>query len=184
MSMIDLIGPERVKVITIEDDDVLVEYQIPGDPGMGNLLEYAEPLSLNLEDADAPCSLEFRLATVAFMQAVVEETRRVVTSRLSPCRNCRGQCCIEPDIIPVREQDIDRMRAGVPSFSEDRHIIRWAALDMGGHVGEFKKVPFKGEDEYACPFLSLDGICTIYDYRPRRCRDFMAYNCSMFKEKE
>jgi Fe-S-cluster containining protein len=89
------------------------------------------------------------------------------------CKDCGGSCCklfvfsgprLTEDEWESLEKDIESKCSSPAEFEKFRNL---KALPVSG-----------GQIPYACAFLSPEGLCTIYDKRPRVCR---AYPVVFFK---
>ena len=94
----------------------------------------------------------------AELDTLVKETTDAVWAHIS-CTEC-AQCCRLQ--IVVDEKDIRRLAAHlklpVPVFA--RQYVSQAE----DGVLHFTSAP--------CPFLGADNFCTVYEHRPRACRDY------------
>lgn len=88
----------------------------------------------------------------------------------SQCHSCRGKCCVgESGYIFVKINEMER-------------IANFLKLEFNDFTQKYiRKVGYKfsflekqiSSNEYACVFFDLsEKKCSIYDYRPKQCRDF------------
>ncbi len=158
------------------DEQIIIEASLPVHGGESTTT-YEETISLS--DQDIPSYLQ-KAALGMFEAALRAMRERVFTNRESPCETCTGACCgREFERVQVTEEDLDMMRA--VGINVDRHIEMYAEKIFTGHVGQIIQVPWGDEedDETACPFLKKDG-CSIYENRPRVCREFSAWDCEVY----
>ena len=75
-----------------------------------------------------------------------------------PCDTCQALCCYH---APFNPKDFARIEKLIPVTA---HVV-----DMGNTL----KCVYAAPDSDACAFLDTDTLrCTIYDKRPRTCRDY------------
>ncbi len=81
----------------------------------------------------------------------------------SPCDLCTAACCRQNGhayaVLLVGEQERRRFAA----FSVD------VPVEQGGRVSLERVLPYR---DGRCAFLGEDDRCTIYEDRPRSCREF------------
>ena len=91
-------------------------------------------------------------------------------ARLYNCSNCPAYCCSYARIV-VTEKDLERLAR---HFGVDRETARRRYTKKGDEPGE--RVMRHKEDEHyttVCRFLDSETRnCTIYEARPRICREF------------
>lgn len=102
--------------------------------------------------------VQLPMANVA-LDGLVQELSTTVSEQI-PCTSC-GNCCRTLQIV-VDDSDIKRLATrlslSIKVFTE-RYI--GVAPDRAKH---FTAIP--------CPFLSAEGLCTVYEDRPRSCREY------------
>jgi uncharacterized protein len=123
------------------------------------------------EDMRFRAFLKFRLdLSNAELDAVVRETTDEVWKHID-CRTC-ANCCRTMQ-IEVDNKDIkrlaERLNMTVPQFSK-----RYIAVDED-KTKHFTTVP--------CPFLGQDNLCTVYEDRPKACRDFPFLHGNNFRSR-
>ncbi|HZT60449.1 MAG TPA: YkgJ family cysteine cluster protein [Pyrinomonadaceae bacterium] len=85
------------------------------------------------------------------------------------CSKCPAYCCSVYDIVNVERKDIERLAKhfGVDYETASR---RFTKAEGEGRVLRRKADPMLGR---ACRFLDLETRrCTVYDARPKTCREF------------
>lgn len=106
----------------------------------------------------------------AELDAVVRETTDAVWKQID-CTTC-ANCCRTMQ-IEVDNKDITRLagrlKLTIPQFTK-RYIA--VAEDKTKH---FTSTP--------CPFLGEDNLCTVYDDRPKACRDFPFLHGENFRSR-
>lgn len=97
--------------------------------------------------------------STAAMDKVVRDTTDAVWKQID-CTKC-ANCCRTLQVV-VDDTDIARLAArfGVPAKQFARRYVAVAA-DRVRHIAASP-----------CPFLGDDNRCTVYEDRPRACRDF------------
>jgi hypothetical protein len=76
------------------------------------------------------------------------------------CLDCANCCCtLDPRII---DADVRRIAASM-RIKPSRFVEDYLAVDEEGDY-IFRSMP--------CPFLGSDNYCSIYNVRPRACRDY------------
>lgn len=84
------------------------------------------------------------------------------------CMAC-GRCCRGRGFLPLREGEAERLAAASgcgddpAGFVRARHMLRQLP---GSRWAYF--MPVEGE----CPFLTREGLCSVYSVRPSFCRDY------------
>ena len=80
------------------------------------------------------------------------------------------------------QEDIDRIQAGLGTTDS---VTLYAHVRWDGTVGELKKadIEFNGETHQACVHLRHNG-CSIYEHRPRVCREYVAWTCEIHVEDQ
>ena len=84
------------------------------------------------------------------------------------CLSC-GNCCrtLGPRIT---DKDAERMAKSVRMKATD-FIVRYLRVDEDGDM-VFQSIP--------CPFLGIDNYCTVYESRPKACREYPHTNRKRF----
>src|SRR5262249_58635563 len=77
------------------------------------------------------------------------------------CTRCANCCKTQPP--GFAQEDIDRI-AGHLGLSNEAFIERYLVADQDEQGYQIETVP--------CPFLGSDDRCTIYDIRPKACREY------------
>lgn len=107
--------------------------------------------------------------TDAELDSMVHETTNAVARQID-CTQC-AQCCKTSQVL-VDEADIakvaERLKLPVAEFKQ-----RYVASDRSGEQ-YFKTAP--------CPFL-IDNRCSVYEDRPKACRDFPYLHELGFRER-
>ena len=83
---------------------------------------------------------------------------------MKSCDGCLGVCCVIPGTVLVDKKDIRRLAAAKdmpPSTFVEWHTV---ATDDG-------KLAIKRGIE-PCPFQASTGRCSVYEARPRACREY------------
>jgi len=94
--------------------------------------------------------------------------RTRIPTALSACENCGAKCChdlVMPIHKPRTDQDIDELKWEL-QYDTVRVFIRshrWYRIIAA-----------------RCMYLDADDRCTIYDRRPRRCREMKPPECENF----
>jgi Fe-S-cluster containining protein len=87
-----------------------------------------------------------------------------------PRPRCVGHCCrgfsLEHPYARVQEE-YARWRAGEPTAIPDIGVIGAMLVPLG---------VFRKQELFTCRHLGKSGDCTIYETRPRMCRDFPGPN--------
>ncbi len=106
----------------------------------------------------------------AALDAVVGEVSAEVCSEID-CTSC-GNCCRTLEVV-VDTDDIARLskRVGMPVRLFTQRYVRTAA-DRTRH---FAASP--------CPFLGTDNRCSVYEDRPKACRDFPYLDAPNFRSR-
>ena len=88
---------------------------------------------------------------------------RVAVVGASPCGDCFAACCRRSvsDYAVLLQGDDERRRFGPWSVT--------LPMDDNDTIRHERVIAYRGD---LCPFLGDDDRCTIYDDRPRACRDF------------
>jgi Fe-S-cluster containining protein len=85
------------------------------------------------------------------------------------CLECPGFCCKMAGLVEVSAYDIRRLakhfRLTVPQF-EEKHIVEVTRRGKKHIKSEFG----------TCQFLSADHRCTVYEARPKDCREYVCWN--------
>jgi len=112
----------------------------------------------------------------------MENRKNNKTSTLT-CRRC-GKCCLSA-LVPAAEEDMERWRR-----EQKREILRAVELSRAVWAGDVVISSETGEILSTCPFLKYEGkcyACTIYDDRPKTCRQFKPGSselCSQFERPD
>lgn len=79
-----------------------------------------------------------------------------------PCAECKGQCC---SWVPFTPEEFERAKAkhGVPKGAK---IVSWSQPPTVMVLKAGKT------EQGVCAYLKPDGRCSIYNERPRVCRDY------------
>jgi Fe-S-cluster containining protein len=177
----DLRGITLTDLDTIELDSgehtVTVSVQVPmGDNE--SFAEYQETLDFDEETTPGYLAAAARQFADAVLRSVKE---RIYTSGRNPCETCTGACCGRKFTqVRLTQEDVDRLTAAGIDVTE--HVEFFEQQSFTGYVGQYKLVPWKGdEDEQACPFLGDDG-CGVYEHRPLVCREYSAWDCDLYEE--
>lgn len=179
LTKLDATDVESVALDT-EDHTVSVTMTIPVNHGE-NMADYTE--SFDVEE-----NSKIGVAATALVKAIVEDIRnraRKIPETESICTTCTSKCCgREFGSVRVTQRDVERMKRGGVDVSEE--TIEFYAHELfSGYVGEFKQVPYKGpeaeEDEKCCPHLRRNG-CSIYEHRPKICREYSSFTCDIYQE--
>lgn len=81
------------------------------------------------------------------------------------CASCASSCCRKPWPIALTADELARFGgAAIATYAHG-----WA------FAGELRK-----RSDGACIFLGDDG-CSVYERRPKVCRDFVAETCGMYE---
>ena len=76
-----------------------------------------------------------------------------------PCATCKGKCCT---YAPIEKEVWERVKHKVPADA----VITEKFQGTSKHAF----FAYKPETDGVCSFLSEQGKCSIYTYRPRSCR--------------
>lgn len=175
------------------DDSLEVTMQIPVGDGEA-FAEYEE----SFEVRDGPAYV--RQAAKALLDAVHRAVREraMITDRDFPCATCTAACCgREFDAVRLTPEDIDRLHAA--KLDVEDCVDMYDEVSWAGYGGELVQVPYSPSrvdawdeenpeedtslEETACIFLRKDG-CSIYEHRPKVCREFSAWTCDIYEEDE
>lgn len=118
--------------------------------------------------------------------------RKLDTAVADNCMECIGACCTEWR-INVDSEDVDNLARGlgIPVAEVDREYID-PSFDLSGggrslqlrHVADSR---FPGETR--CKLLTVTpgtkascavGRCSVYEHRPKTCREYPAHGCEQF----
>jgi Fe-S-cluster containining protein len=107
----------------------------------------------------------------AELDGVVRETTDAVWKQID-CTTC-ANCCRTLQVV-VDDQDIQRLaeRLGMTRRQFTRRYVRVAEEDGTRHLAATP-----------CPFLGSDNRCTVYEDRPRSCRDFPYLHAEGFRNR-
>lgn len=179
LTKIDLSDIDSIE-LDAEDHTVTVSFSVPVNQGE-SMADYEE--SFEVEQ-----SQRLGHAAAALAKAVIEEVRDHARSmnRSEPiCVTCTSKCCGRSfESVRVTQQDVERMdKAGIDV--SEKTISFYSHELFSGYVGEFVLVPYDGpgaiEDETCCPHLRRTG-CSIYEHRPKICREYSSYTCDIYEE--
>ena len=97
----------------------------------------------------------------------MKQTRRLRLAVVgpSPCGQCVAACC---------KKSVSEFAVLLQGDAERRRFAAWSLtlpVNAGGRVVHERVIPYRN-DTAACPFLGDDDRCTIYQDRPRACREF------------
>lgn len=176
---LDVTDIENV-TLDAEDHTVSVNLTIPVNQGE-NTADYQE--MFDVED-----NSRIGMAATSLAKAIVEEIRnraRKIRESESICATCTSKCCgREFGSVRVTQHDVERMKNGNVDVSE-KTIQFYSHELFSGYVGEFRQVPYTGpeaeEDEKCCPHLRRTG-CSIYQHRPKICREYSSFTCDIYQE--
>jgi Fe-S-cluster containining protein len=87
-----------------------------------------------------------------------------------PRPRCRGHCCRGFSLEHPHEvvkAEFAKAEAGQESLIPDVLTIAPMLVPLGS---------FRGQELFSCRHLSSEGNCTIYETRPRMCREFPGPN--------
>jgi len=89
----------------------------------------------------------------------IHDLHNRISARIN-CLEC-GNCCrtLGPRII---DKDVERMSKAL-RIKQSELIDKYLRVDEDGDL-VFKTMP--------CPFLGEDNFCSVYDSRPRACREY------------
>jgi Fe-S-cluster containining protein len=89
---------------------------------------------------------------------------RVAVVGASPCDRCDAACCRQTatEFAVLLQDDAERRRFAAWS-------ITLPIRSSSGELVHERVIPYR---DGRCPFLGDDHLCTIYEDRPRGCRDF------------
>lgn len=93
------------------------------------------------------------------LDEIFEATHDEVFNNLD-CLEC-ANCCKTTSPM-LFEKDIERLSQHLRMKSGD-FVSKYLFLDTDG-IYAMKQTP--------CPFLGIDNYCSVYEYRPRACREF------------
>lgn len=98
---------------------------------------------------------------------------------LSKCSECIGHCCLKYDPIILDQEDVDRIGRDLgANGTRGLEVITY--LEHTGIVAKMKRVPVESHGgELGCFFFDGKG-CSIYDSRPKTCREHSEYYCQDF----
>lgn len=176
LSRLRLTDIESVK-LDASEEQLIIEAQLPVHGGE-SYASYEETIDFSEQYVPDYLADACRAMYLATLRAIRE---RVLTKRDPPCATCTGACCgREFGRVQLTEEDLEMLR-GVVSLS--KQVTMYERPTFTGHVGEFKQVPWGDPDDNqtACPNLSASG-CSIYEHRPRICREFSAWDCDVYEE--
>jgi len=88
------------------------------------------------------------------------------------CRDC-ANCCKTAGPLLIQE-DIDRL-SGHLKIDAGTFIKQYLEMDEDGDF------IFRGKP---CPFLQSDDLCSVYDNRPKACREYPHTNRKNFRDLE
>lgn len=107
------------------------------------------------------------------------------------CGTCRGTCCTSrwgEFGITLTQEDVQRLadHLGVtPIQVSFKYLSSNPSANDEQFAFEYRDEP-KATSGKCCPFLSIDdkglGRCTVYEARPRVCREFTAYGCTIYEK--
>lgn len=94
-------------------------------------------------------------------------TLAVLQAEKLPCEGCGGKCCTVAGFTPT-ELRVARLANG-GSYPPGARVVSGLPIksSMGGGMGSI----VVSDDKGTCAFL-VSGQCSIYEARPRVCRDY------------
>ena len=100
-------------------------------------------------------------------------------SGINPCLNCIGSCC-KPEVDVTREEYEDLKSKGYEKEIQTRSEIfikRYPGYEnvvdvLNSMYGESFAILSKSEDGFCRLLDRATRLCSIYDSRPKVCRDF------------
>lgn len=93
------------------------------------------------------------------LEAIFEEKHEEVFSEID-CLDC-GNCCKTASPM-LFEKDIERLASHL-KMKPGAFIEKYVFLDTDDFYA-FKQTP--------CPFLGADNYCSVYEHRPKACREY------------
>lgn len=118
--------------------------------------------------------------------------RFVKTAEQTNCGRCTGACCTRAahTFVEVTMPDIIRM-AGALKLTTKEFISKYVKVNRSPTSGAYGVFEFSKtnnavvtDEKRTCPFLRVDkqgtGLCSIYESRPRTCREYSAASCEMY----
>jgi len=124
----------------------------------------------------------------SLFEAVRERTRRPDPKRLRiSCSRCGSADCCRKYNVLVTEEDIERLRKGLGMSREEFQVHLRPPIDW---CGDYPWQLACDEDPAGdkCVFLEPGPggqmRCSVYEHRPRICRDFDELACDDFEELE
>lgn len=157
------------------ENNVVIEVNLPVMNGE-SYAGYEEVLDFDEQDVPGYLRDAARKMYEACVRAIRE---RVYTDREVPCATCTGNCCGRSfSAVRLTADDIKRL-AEVVDVKEQ--VIMYDEVQFAGYAGEFKLVPYYGDEEQLmCPNLTPQG-CAIYEHRPLICREYSAWDCDVYE---
>ncbi|MCZ6793603.1 MAG: YkgJ family cysteine cluster protein [Planctomycetota bacterium] len=165
-----------------QDGDVEVEFALPQDQTTAQW--YTElRASRNLDVYEDP---ELEAACRHLFQLVRERLREPDPERLElHCDRCSTSDCCRKYNVLLRDEDIERLAPAIDLTAEE--FTRRYTDPAVDWCGDFKRQLRADEDEDGeekCVFLKKDQLgrwrCSVYEHRPRICRDFDMNTCDDF----
>lgn len=102
------------------------------------------------------------------------------------CGQCTGNCCTANawSHINLTQEDVDRLVRHLNDGDTSGWLENFDNSDvLSDQVYAFKFKDADIQGGKCCPFLDVkDGVgrCSVYEARPRVCREFPAWNCHSF----
>ena len=95
-----------------------------------------------------------------------------------PCHTCKASPCCKSYIVPILKDEYESGIYGdyaVKLTKESLQALRsqrTLSFNLNPAPGEDVAYVLEGVVGEACPFLGADNKCTIYEYRPKTCREY------------
>jgi Fe-S-cluster containining protein len=86
-----------------------------------------------------------------------------------PCKECKGRCCTYP-MFSKDELKLVKLIKGIPAGSNIQGVVldqMYAGAKPGSSIGYVLS-----KQNGDCPYLAADGACSIYELRPKVCKDY------------
>lgn len=156
------------------EDSISVEVTLPVGDGEA-YAEYSEDYDIR----ETPDYVQ--RAARAFSDALVRLVReRHFTKGDFPCSTCTSACCGR-HYQHVRVTDVDVQRLEDAGIDTTDTIELYDHPSFSGHIGEMRQVEYEHDpSQECCPYLGDEG-CSIYELRPRVCREYSAWTCEIYE---
>lgn len=162
----------------------VADTRFPGAPSIDHSFE------INLH-ADTEMAVRVReMVNLALQRAHVP----VVTHRQVRCSACQSACCTTYEMVVVYEEDIPALLHAT-GLSQRAELYTAGVLAHGpingaagylGRLASTKEVKAETDADTHCVFLTWDkqgvGRCSIYEDRPRTCREYRESSCTVQKD--